>query len=508
MTPTDIVSAVLTKSQNMSRPVYRGQEEAAWDPLSGAVRRLCDAHGDDILSDENELRTLVARYHTEQLIMPMEVIDGDQMSDMQRLSILQHHGAATALLDFTESAQIALWFACAGSPDEDGKVFFLDIGDHQVAANGRGMQNPFDANQPVVYYEPDRSLGPRIIAQQSIFVICNPRIPDRYLSSVIVPKEAKRPMHEYLSRLGMSETRLFGDVPGLAAANSSSVPLQQEMPLTPEEQRNRGNRAYQAARFVDALVAYEEFAAARPNLAQPHCLRGDALAALQRYGDAIDAYTTAIEKIDTPIEAGRGVILNWDAVGPWMLQALYFNRGNANAATGNHRAAVRDFDSSLRHGDTQLRNVLFNRGNSKYALEMFVEAHSDFEAAWSERPGSDAALAMGNCKIMIGEFEEAMRQYLDGSTGEPESSAAHCRENAEQVRQLIEMLDSRDYQVNREASLVIVEADGVQGSFPIAGNRGNSGNIPSGMTTAPGGEGYEGLQGFAVLVVSSKSVSH
>ena len=273
MTPAELTSAVLTQSKNMSRPAYRGRKEADWDPLSGAVRRLREAYGDAILSDDNELRTLVMQYHREQLIMPMEVIDGEQMLDMQRLSVLQHQGAATGLLDFTESALVALWFACAGSDDKDGKVFMLDIGDHQVASNGRAMQDPFDVNRPVVYYEPDRSLGPRIIWQQSIFLICNPRIPDRYLSSVVVPPEAKGPMREHLTRLGLSETRRFGDVTGLAAANSTRMPLQQEVSLTPEQHRNRGNRSYQAERYVNALAAYESYAVARPNVAQPHRLR-------------------------------------------------------------------------------------------------------------------------------------------------------------------------------------------------------------------------------------------
>ena len=502
MTPEELMRAVLTKAGTMSRPAYRGQADASWQPLSGAVRRLRKAYGDAVLKDENDLRTLVARYHAEQLIMPMAVIDGTDMSDMQRLSTLQHQGAATGLLDFTENALVALWFACAEWPDKDGKVFILDLGDPQAAVNGRALPDPFDSPQPLVYYEPDRSLGARIIAQQSLFVICNPQIPNQYLSSVVVPQEAKAPLREYLTRLGFSEAGLFRDVPGLAASNAARMPLQHAVSLTPRQHRDRGNRAYLAGRYDDALSAYEAYATARPDVAQPHCLRGDALAALGRFDEAVTAYTKAIDNINRPIDTDGSVAVSWEPVGNRMLHALYFNRGNAHAATGNHLSAVRDFDSALIHGEERNTNVLFNRGNSKFAMEMFMEAHEDFEAVWSKNERSDAALAMGNCKVKIGDFEEAMHRYLNGSASEPTDSAAHCQTNAEQVRRLLEALQGCDFQERRDRSLVVVKSECGRGTFPIAGNRGNAGNVPSGMTTAPGGKGYEGTMGFAVTIES------
>jgi len=186
MTPEQAVTAILRVSEGMSRPAYRGQADAEWELLSGAVRRLVSAYGSEILNDENELWKLVDEYHKDQLILPMQVIDGDRrMSDIQRLSALQHQGAATGLLDFTENALAALWFATAELTEKDAKVFVLDIGDHQIAVNGRHLErqseNPSQAGiAQIVYYEPDRDLGSRIVAQQSVFVICNPVIPERF----------------------------------------------------------------------------------------------------------------------------------------------------------------------------------------------------------------------------------------------------------------------------------------------------------------------------------------
>jgi len=464
---------------------------------------LKQAYGAHILDDESGLRKLISDYHRD-LILRMQAIDGKPKRDLQRLSILQHHGAGTGLLDFTESPLVALWVACEDEPNEDGKVFVLDIGDRQVAVNGRELnEEALFREERIVYYEPDRSLSLRIVAQQSLFVICNPpRVPEGYLKEVVIPKEIKGHLTEYLKGLGLSEEKLFGDVPGLATANTRHKPLRSPLTLPPKHHRDRGNRAYQAGRYEDALVLYETYVAALPDVAEPHGLVGDTLAALGRFQDAIDAYTRAIKRITQPIDLGPDVTVRWEAVGPFMLHTLYYNRGNAHAATGDHAEAISDYGSALEHGTRLKRNVLLNRGNSRCRLERYAEAFGDFEAAWLEREGSDAALAMGNCKVLTWELREGLRRFSDGvGTREPEDSAAHCRQNAERVEELLDTLGDSDYQVTREGPVVYVEAAGKFAKFPFVGNPGNVGNTPSGRVTAHGGKGYGGNPGFAVILV-------
>ena len=407
-------------------------------------------------------------------------------------------------MDFTESALVALWFACGDAPDKDRKVFILDIGDHQVAANGRKLsEDDLFSTERVVYYEPDRSLGPRIIAQQSVFVICNPpRIPDCHVRFVVAPKQVKDGVREHSDRLGVSERVLFGDVPGLARANARHTPLRRTSKLTPEKYKDQDNRAYWAQRYDDALGHYESFAAALPDVAQTHCLVGDTLSALGRFAGAVDAYTRAVQRSARPIDFGQELVVHWEAVGRRMLHTLYCNRGNAHAATGNHVRAIADFDRALKHGNELRRNVQFNRGNSKYVLERFVEAFGDFEASWSEREGSDTALALGNCRVMIGGFPEALARYLDGVTfGEPKNSATHRRQNAEHLRALLSAIEGHDPLVRHKGGIVYVETTSGAETFPFAGNRGNAGNTPSGLVSAHGREGYEGRPGFAVVML-------
>lgn len=515
MTPEEVVQAVTQQSEAMTRPVYRGQADAGWEPWSGAVRRLqkaYKAYGGD-LQDESYLHRLVKEYHTEELISPMKVVDGAKLPDLQRLSILQHQGAATGLLDFTEYPLVALWFACKDMPDKDAKVFVLDIGDPQVAQNSRTLEKEdplnFETGQKVLYYEPDRSLGARIVAQRSVFVICNPLIPSQHLKPITVPRDSKPSLQSYLKQLGLSPRALFWDIPGLAAANTTGTPLKRtSSQLKPTGShrsacRKLGNLACQAGRYDEALAEYESYAKALPDIAEPHCLVGDTLAAFRRFEDADLAYTRAIENLERPVDPDEQVRMSQGLTGK-MSYAVYYNRGSVRAASRDHRRAVADFNMALQYGvGPKRRNVLKNRGNSEFALERFAEAHQDFEAAWLERKGSDAALAMGNCKVKMGEFEEALHQYRRGSAVEPEGSAGHCQANAGQAQRILEALNGCDFVVRREGGIVVVEAERVRANlppFPFGGNQGNTGNIPSGMVAAHGGEGYEGVDGFAVVI--------
>lgn len=511
MSPEEILQAVMGLSKGMSRPVYRGQADASWKLHSGALRRLRDAYDEDFPKDEDDQLSLVDRYHKKHLIMPMQVIDGDTLSDLQRLSVLQHQGAATGLLDFTEYPLIALWFACTEWADKQGEVFILDIGNPHLASNARSneelMDKPFDperrSGNKIIYYEPDRSLGARIEVQKSIFVIGNPLVPDHHQKQFCVPRESKKQLHDYLKGLGLSETALFSDIPGLATANATSKKLHIMESPSPDHYQRTGNLAYQEGRFDDALAAYESYATALPDVAQPNCLKGDTLAALGRFDKAILAYTRAIENLDRPIYFGGQVIVNREDV-QMMSRALYYNRGNVRAAAGDHQGAITDYDAALQCGAPKA-DVLYNRGNSKFALEMFQEAHEDFEAVWSEQNRSSAALAMGNCKVMMGEFEDARASYFNGAVVVLEDSATSCRHNLNEIQKLLEILDGNKFLIRHEGFIVYVEADNQARQFALRGNTGNVGNTPSGMITSHGGKGYKGLKGLLVKIVSPDS---
>ena len=196
--------------------------------------------------------------------------------------------------------------------------------------------------------------------------------------------------------------------------------------------------------------------------------KGNKLAANQQYQEASEAYTRAIG------------LLNHEK-DPWLSAVLYYNRGNAFAALAKHKEAIKDFQMALKPNGKQSvpkRAIFKNMGNSRYALMQFELAYKNFEKAQQLMEGSDMNLAMGNCLVEMGKFEEALSCYMRNQSDQsPDKCEILCRKN----RRIIEKHQSSLREVPR---------------VHLCGNQGNTGNIPY-------GEGYDGLYGPVVGKIPS-----
>ncbi len=95
--------------------LFRGQSDVAFKlmPSIGRNRRIaCD------ISIFNEERNLI-----EMAKFKLPEIFHDNLQPLELLALLQHHGIPTRLLDITENALVALYFACCSDNDKDGEVF-------------------------------------------------------------------------------------------------------------------------------------------------------------------------------------------------------------------------------------------------------------------------------------------------------------------------------------------------------------------------------------------------
>ncbi len=492
-----VIREVLRLSKGMTRAIYRGQRDAVWDPESGASRRL-------ILTDPSDMLKELKKYQTA-LLAQLDLIHSNNQSNEENLAALQHHGAATMLLDFSHSPLVALWFACSDEEkSKDGKVFAVDIGPGWT--NARNIKGWLSKSpEENLYYEPDQVLSPRIAAQQSVFVVCNPEFPGVKIRDVTVPWGSKRDILQHLHTMGVSEATLFADLPGLAIQNTVDRPYRPEKRRALEDLKADGLRAFHQGKHEKALEFFSAVRDARPDVAEPHWLMGNAHAVAGDQDKAIPCYTQAIERKDRVID--------------FHLATYHYNRGNAHAVADDQDKAIADYDKVLnileqmtgqldgnhQHARTLARHARFNRANSHYRKQDFAAAFDDFKHCnenWGNR--SDTHLGMGNALLMQGRLRKAAGSYAEGQGLKPDTQSVHCKTNLESVMPIL--VDLPDDDAEQDASQldgrshVVTDPDTDAELLVIKGNRGNFGNWGW-------GKGYDGLPDFAVRLEAPQDPS-
>lgn len=222
--------------------VWRGQGDIQWPIHSSAYRRLAkdkDFPPSDMMMRDYE-RELLANakhqgYHYE---------NGRALSDMELLAKLQHHGAATRLVDFSRNVLVALWFACNSERDKVGLLF----GVHWSGIRGfegrpelRSYNDIFGMSTSNVRDEPENfptlwqapAVTKRIAAQSAQFLYSQV-IADDFGSLVIdktlelinpiaiSPDLKQKSLRLLESVFDIRQYTLFPDVDGFCYANSVS----------------------------------------------------------------------------------------------------------------------------------------------------------------------------------------------------------------------------------------------------------------------------------------------
>ena len=276
------------KTKYMTNPIYRYQGNATeWELRSGAVHRLIKAYGEDIcdVNNRDRLMDLVDRYHKEVFLKPMEEMEEyKSISECEKLAVMQHLSGATGFLDFTQNAQIALWFVNKDDNKEldcPGKLYIFDIGNKTISRDvkkiiseqeelssrgisGKKIEAPIEssdgakdssqaekvisgeshylesesslafkrADKPGLYYKPEPTLT-RIKRQKSVFLIWYPFMSYKKMEceevSVELKREIKNGLELYVdgdadgkgSGQLLSEDYLFLDPIRLAATSNT-----------------------------------------------------------------------------------------------------------------------------------------------------------------------------------------------------------------------------------------------------------------------------------------------
>ncbi len=161
-----------TVSEPSAVRMWRGQAKSEWLLHSSAQRKLS--------AERNPVKeNILSAYETNLLKQATHrgyrYVDGRELSDFELLARLQHHGAATRLIDTTRNFLVALYFACCSEGDSDGMVFgihsdhlggyegLLLDGDYKTIVAGAGLHSHPQTWEPPV-------VSKRVAAQSSQFV--------------------------------------------------------------------------------------------------------------------------------------------------------------------------------------------------------------------------------------------------------------------------------------------------------------------------------------------------
>jgi type I restriction enzyme M protein len=136
------------------------------------------------------------------------------------LSLAQHHGLPTRLIDWTHNPLVALYFAVNRHPERDGQLFAL----HSVIKQSERERtcSPFEITQAAKFYP--NVITPRIRAQEGVFVVCaqletalDQVLPDTWnVERLVIPSSIKKDLRYELFRLGIHTSSLFPGIGGLA----------------------------------------------------------------------------------------------------------------------------------------------------------------------------------------------------------------------------------------------------------------------------------------------------
>lgn len=216
--------------------MWRGQADVSWPVHSTAYRRI---------SLEKKVVTEQGVSFYEQGLLKraahkdLHYVDGRALSDLELLARLQHHGAATRLVDASRNVLVALWFAVTSHSEQTGLLLGIHasfLGGYEGERNDEKYDDIFKGlanfNHPQTW-EPS-VVSRRIAAQHSQFLYS--RISNEAAGSLELPKDkdaslfiAISPVLKNESKVALMETydiheaTLFPDLDGFAHSNRYSL---------------------------------------------------------------------------------------------------------------------------------------------------------------------------------------------------------------------------------------------------------------------------------------------
>ena len=105
---------------------FRGHKDSSFAFTSTLYRRLLDASSGNLsLKSPGEIENAMLKAELSLLNKAREMGIGRGLTALETLTLLQHHGSPTRLIDVTSDWKVALFFACESDDDRDGRLFLI-----------------------------------------------------------------------------------------------------------------------------------------------------------------------------------------------------------------------------------------------------------------------------------------------------------------------------------------------------------------------------------------------
>lgn len=203
------IISMLGKPTNKFYFIFRGQSDASWKLIPKIARDPYVKFFDDKRKEIDWLESW-KRYS-------VQYIDKKPEDDWDWLTLAQHYGMATRLLDWSKNPLVALFFAVYQNGGTDAAFYALN----QPKNEEKYGISPFDVNTLLRYYP--KGISARVINQRGIFTISpDPKISiddlvdPKELYKVIIPQKIIGDVLNNLDFWGVNELSIYPDLSGLS----------------------------------------------------------------------------------------------------------------------------------------------------------------------------------------------------------------------------------------------------------------------------------------------------
>lgn len=402
-----VINNLATKSAG-DNYIYRGEPRHHNKVSSGLYRKYCS-----IATEDFDFEVV----QTEMLEQSKEFIKRSSANDDEILHQLQHFGAATNLIDFTTDNHIALFFACDGEPEEDGRVILLN-----------------KANYP--WTEPT-SPAHRVIAQKSVFV----QSPKGFIEPnhiINVPQALKGHMLGHLAQAhGISAASIYNDLYGFIRYDKTHESAYAAF--------YEGRMHYEKGEYDAAIQRFTKSIKLNGRQPASYVSRGHAYQKLNESSLAIRDYTAAInlnpyfaiaysERGAAYLSIGENDLALLDlnrSIGLDPNSASAFtNRGNIYLSTGDYHLAIQDHTSGIGL-DSNYPEIYNNRAVAYTRKGDYDRALLDLNKAISLNPRLISAYTnRGDVYLSTGKYDLAIQDYTTGIALDPRSATAFKQRGA------------------------------------------------------------------------------